>query len=147
NERQSYYLALFQRLGEWQKAGRTVAIGDVAYPNGADPIAMEILLSPDSPVASAKLASYGGWNTAGNTLGTVVAQAVCYLFIGNDPVRQEAQAACLTHRFLEDYGYQAVVRREARAFCQKTFGRRDPDPDKPEEIEAVCHIIEAGLER
>jgi hypothetical protein len=147
NLRQPHYLRLFQMLGGWQRVGRSVALGDVAYPNGADPIAMEILLSPVSPVDVAKLAAYGGWNTAGNTLGTVVAQAVCSLFIGDDPERQRAHAAFLTHRFLEDYGYQVVIRKEARAFCQKTFGRRDPNPIDPHEVSAVCQHIEAGLHR
>ncbi|MDX1931077.1 MAG: DUF4127 family protein [Capsulimonadales bacterium] len=144
-DREPHYRDLFERMGEWRRAGRSVALGDVAYPNGSDPLAMERLLAPDSPVDPSSLAAYGGWNTAGNTLGTVVAQAVCSRFIGDDPARRRSQAAFLTHRFLEDYGYQARVRREARLFCERTFGRRDPDPESPEQVAAVCDAIASGL--
>jgi hypothetical protein len=146
-ERQPYYQKLFERLGEWQRVGRHVALADVAYPNGADPLAVEMLLAPDSPLDPARLAAFGAWNTAGNTLGTVVAQAVCSLFVGDDPARRKAQAAFLTHRFLEDWGYQTVVRREAREFNVASLSRYDPDPTDPRQIAATCRTIEAGLGR
>lgn len=151
SERQSrlpYYEQFFKQLATWQQEGRTVALADVTYPNGSDPIALELLLSKASPLKPGKLAAYGAWNTAGNTLGTVVAQAVCSLFMEGDPAREQAQKAFLAHRFLEDYGYQYKVRREARdANRQRYDGRHDPDPDKPEEIAATCAVIEQGLHR
>lgn len=48
------------------RQGRDVAIADVAFANGSD------LLPGDQFVERpeiARLAAYGGWNTAGNTLG------------------------------------------------------------------------------
>jgi hypothetical protein len=144
-ERLPHYAALFERLGAFQRDGRAVALGDVAYPNGSDPLAMELLLDPAGPLAPSRLAAYGGWNTAGNTLGVVVAQAVCSLFVGSDAARRRAQARFLTHRFLEDWGYQHIVRRRARAFAEAQFGRRDPDPDDAAQVAAVCGEIEAGL--
>jgi hypothetical protein len=146
-ERQPYYQDLFARLGEWQRVGRHVALADVAYPNGADPLAVEMLLAPDSSLDPARLAAFGAWNTAGNTLGTVVAQAVCSLFVGDDPARRKAQAAFLAHRFVEDWGYQTVVRREAREFNVASLSRHDPDPNDPRQIAATCRTIEAGLGR
>ena len=145
-ERAPFYRALFAQMGAWQAQGKPVALGDVAYPNGADPLAMELLLAPDSPVSLSRLAGYGAWNTAGNTLGTTVAQAVCSLFIGDDPARQSAQQAFLTHRFLEDWGYQTVVRKEARAQNRAAFGNYDPDPNDAAQIAATCAAIETGLE-
>ncbi len=147
SEREGYYRTLFQTLAEHQRAGRAVAIGDVAYPNGADPLAVELLLDPASPLAPVTLAAFGAWNTAGNTLGVVVAQAVCSLFMGNDPARARAQAVFLTHRFLEDWGYQTVVRRDARAVSLTQFGTRDPNPENPSEIAAVAAATEIGLTR
>lgn len=144
-EREGYYQVLFRTLGDHQRAGRAVAIGDVAYPNGADPLAIELLLDPVSPLNPAALAAFGAWNTAGNTLGVVVAQAVCSLFVGDDPLRKRAQAIFLAHRFLEDWGYQTVVRRDARAASQVRFGTRDPNPEDPAEIAAVAAVTEAGL--
>lgn len=146
-ERTPFYRAFFGKLGRWQRAGRTVALGDVAYPNGADPIAMDLLLDPASPLDPARLAAFGAWNTAGNTLGVVVAQAVCARMTDGDPAREAAQARFLAHRFLEDYGYQTLIRREARARIAAAYGRRDPDPESPAEVAAACAAIEDGLSR
>jgi hypothetical protein len=60
-----------------------------------------------------RLAAYAGWNTAGNTLGTVLAQAVLSILMQrgagtND--QQAAQVAFLFRRYLDDYYYQAVER-------------------------------------
>lgn len=144
-EREGYYRALFAQLGAWQQAGRPVALGDVAYPNGADPLAMELLLSPDCPLDPAQLLAWGAWNTAGNTLGVVVAQAFCALLLQNDPARAQAQAMFLAHRFLEDWGYQAVVRREARAANVQAFGTRDPNPDDAAQVATAAGFVETGL--
>ncbi|MES2464962.1 MAG: DUF4127 family protein [Armatimonadota bacterium] len=146
-EREGYYKTLFQTLADHQRAGRAVAIGDVAYPNGADPLAIEMLLDPASPLDPAALAAFGAWNTAGNTLGVVVAQAVCSLFIEEDPIRARAQAVFLAHRFLEDWGYQTVVRRDARAVSQAKFGTRDPNPTDTSQVAAVAAAAEMGLSR
>lgn len=144
-EREPFYRALLAQLGALQQAGKPVALGDVAYPNGADPLAIELLLSADSPLDPARLAAFGAWNTAGNTLGVVVAQAVCSLLIGDDPAREAAQKTFLAHRFLEDWGYQTLVRQQAREHLRAAFNRRDPDPAAPDQINAARSVIEAGL--
>jgi hypothetical protein len=146
-ERAPYYQAFFARLAAWQEAGRPVALGDVAYPNGADPLAMAMLLDAACPLDPARLAAFGAWNTAGNTLGVVVAQAACSLMTGGDPERERAQSVFLAHRFLEDYGYQTLVRREARDHLAAAYNRRDPDPADPAQVESACAVIEAGLTR
>ena len=139
------YARFLARLGGWQAQGIPVALADVAYPNGSDPLLTELLLAPDCPLRRRRLCAYGAWNTAGNTLGTVVAQAACALRIGDDPQRAAAQKLFLAHRFLEDYGYQSVVRREARADAEARWGRRDPDPDSPDEQAHVCRFIARRL--
>ncbi len=144
-DREGFYKNFLSELGKWQQ-NKPVAIGDVAYPNGADPLLMELLLAPDCPVQPGALAAFGAWNTAGNTLGVVVAQAVCSLFIGNDPTRQAAQNAFLTHRFLEDWGYQTLVRREARTANRAAFGTNDPNPQDDEQIAFTAQSIETGLQ-
>jgi hypothetical protein len=88
-------------LGDWMRAGRKVAVADVAFPNGAEPALVELLLEN---VAVHKLAAFGGWNTAGNTLGTVLG-AACV------PCRDDAaRLRQLAHHLLEDWAYQSVVR-------------------------------------
>ena len=146
-ERTPHYEAFFAALARFQSSGKAVALGDVTYPNGSDPLAIEMLLSPACPLDPARLAAYGAWNTAGNTLGTVVAQAVVSQLTDGDPARERAQALFLAHRFLEDWGYQAVVRREARARVTAAYGRRDPDPESEEQQAFARAAIEEGLTR
>lgn len=144
-ERTPAYRAFLAELARWQARGTPVALADVAYPNGSDPLLTELLLAADSPLALGRLAAYGAWNTAGNTLGVVVAQAACALLIDGDGARALAQRIFLTHRFLEDWGYQTLTRREARAEAERLWGRRDPDPDDPEHLAVLCAFIEERL--
>ncbi|MGO8673462.1 MAG: DUF4127 family protein [Capsulimonadaceae bacterium] len=136
------YRAFLNRLAGAQAAGVAVALADVAYPNGADPVLSELLLAPDCPLSPGALAAYGGWNTAGNTLGVVIAQAALSTLPGADPA---AQARFLAHRFLEDYGYQLRVRKEARIEANSRWSRRDPDPDSNEQQQGLCAYIEGRL--
>lgn len=139
------YRAFLQTLAEEQKCGVPVALADVAYPNGGDPLLTELLLAEGCPLFLGALAAYGAWNTAGNTLGVVVAQAACAGLMGDDPARAAAQTVFLAHRFLEDWGYQSVVRREARAEAVRLWGRPEPDPDSPAEQAQLCGFIESRL--
>ena len=143
-ERQDSYHAFLLRLRQHQSTGRSVALADVAYPNGSDPLMSELLLGGEFLVPG-ELIAYGAWNTAGNTLGTTVAQAACALQIQADPARDAAQQAFLAHRFLEDYGYQGVVRREARDYAEAQWGRRDPNPESSVEVAAITAFVENKL--
>src|ERR1017187_3653200 len=69
------------------------------------------LMSQQPPAAS--LAAYGGWNTAGNTLGTVLAQAVIRaIALRAGPTREQraAHLEFLFLRFLDDDLYQGRER-------------------------------------
>jgi hypothetical protein len=90
--------------------GERVAVADCRYPNGADPFLVEALR--DAGVLL-DLLSYGGWNTAGNAMGSTVAAAVTAV-VGEaaGTVDRAAQQRFLLTRLVEDYGYQSVVRRE-----------------------------------
>jgi hypothetical protein len=90
--------------------GHAVALADVAFVNGADLILGNRLVRHPEIT---QLHSYGGWNTAGNTLGTVLAQAVLRLLsrkAGGDPEQTRAHLEFLFLRFLDDYAYQARER-------------------------------------
>jgi hypothetical protein len=91
-------------------AGRLAAVADVAFVNASDLILCD-LLRPHPQVTA--LAAYGGWNTAGNTLGTVLAQAVIRAVALRAPISRDQQAAHLEFlflRFLDDDLYQARER-------------------------------------
>lgn len=93
--------------------GRLAAVADVAYSNGADGKLVSMLLRY---VGLKRLAAYAAWNTAGNTLGTAVAQASVYHAVGKDvpddvkKAAAKAQLEFLLHRLIEDWAYQAVLR-------------------------------------
>ena len=114
---------LLAQARQRQMAGQAVAIADVAYPNGADP-ALIALLQDELDVSA--LTAYGAWNTAGNTIGTVLAQASTARLI-NSAAGQAAQDVFLLHRFVEDWGYQHIVRAEVRAWLKANYGTTEPD--------------------
>ena len=89
------------------KKKRPVALADVAYVNGSD-LTLGNLLMQHPEIT--RLIAYGGWNTAGNTLGTVLAHAVLRLLAqrnGVDPEQTQAHYEFLFIRLLDDYFYQA----------------------------------------
>jgi hypothetical protein len=106
------------RAAQHMARGQRVAVADVAYPNGADPIFLDMLFDA-LPIRD--LAAYGAWNTAGNTIGSVLA-AAC-VPVTDDAARQHF----LAHRFLEDWGYQLCVRTEMRAIYKEADPARLPE--------------------
>ena len=114
-------------LGE----GRQVALADLKYSNGADPLLIEML---EGDGVLMRLIAYGGWNTAGNALGSVVAAAAA-IQIGETAGTLDRDAArrLMLHRLVEDYGYQALARRPLNAGVY-TF------PDAGEERQAEAAI-------
>lgn len=96
---------LLRRLGPDRRAGSApIAFADVAYANGADPRLWERLASGFDPD---RVAGFAAWNTAGNTLGTVVAAASAFLTGPADPA---AHRSFVLDRLADDYLYQSVLR-------------------------------------
>ena len=113
-------------------------ICDVAYPNGADPVLIELL---QQHVALDELAAYGAWNTAGNTIGTALAQA-CASHFAHSTEGRKAQRRFLAHRFIEDWGYQHVARNELRQALVRETDKREP---AEENLAQTCAWIEGRL--
>lgn len=91
-------------------AGKSCAVVDVAYVNAGDKLLGDLLCQL---VDIAQLSAYGGWNTAGNTLGTVLAQAVIrqvQKVRGATAVSIAAHLQFLFLRLVEDYLYMAHLR-------------------------------------
>ncbi|WP_283138438.1 DUF4127 family protein [Rhizohabitans arisaemae] len=93
---------LAERVSGLVRAGRRVVVADVADANGSDP---ELVAALRSRIRLDALAGYAGWNTAGNSIGSAVAQGCAALTGGPGSTRK-----VLAHRFLEDLGYQSGVR-------------------------------------
>ena len=105
--------AFFNDLLATAAAGVPCALADVRYSNGADRTLVARLL--DAPRASG-VAAYGGWNTASNTLGMALAQALIATQRGDVADRAaksaEANRNFTILRLLDDWGYQAIVRQQ-----------------------------------
>ena len=91
-----------QRVKTEVESGRRVAVGDVAFGNGSDNSLMTALRQEG---LLDRLASYSGWNTAGNTLGYAVGQGMLAEHT-QDALRQKLLAV----RYLDDWAYQANIR-------------------------------------
>jgi hypothetical protein len=117
-------LRTVEAISQALDGGERVSLADCRYPNGSDPVLVEALRDAGLLL---RLDAYGGWNTAGNTLGSTVA-ASTVATVGRhtgtlDPVAQER---FLLHRLVEDYGYQARVRNDLLAqLGEAAF--RDPE--------------------
>lgn len=87
---------------EYIKNAKRVIVADVAYSNGSD---MELIALLGAEGILDRISAYGGWNTNGNTLGTVLSAGAFSLYYG---VNEEF----LAYRIMEDCGYQALVRQQ-----------------------------------
>ena len=99
----------------------------------------------------ATLTGYGGWNTAGNAIGTAVAHGVVRWLSLQDtataahPARQAAQAAFLLDRWLDDDLYKSRIRPGLVASVRA----RGWDPFRFTEVQgtAVAQEIHRAVER
>ncbi len=101
--RQGALIDLAEQIGRWINEGRRVIVCDLAYPNGSDPVLIGAL---QQKIRLRDLAAYGGWNTAGNTIGVALAQGIAQLRDFN----QEEALRFLTHRFAEDFCFMHQLR-------------------------------------
>lgn len=80
---------------------------DILNANGADNNFVEQLLKQD--LDNYNFYGYAGWNTTGNTLGTVLCCAIVKFFASN--FNKDAFKKIQLVRFLDDWAYQANVRK------------------------------------
>ena len=91
-----------------------LAIADVAFANGGDPELITPLI--DAQFSFLDLFAYAGWNTPGNSIGTTVAMALLTWHAKRTGrFNVQAHTQLLLTRFLDDWGYQACVRKQLRA--------------------------------
>lgn len=93
---------------------------DVAYANGADPVLISELL--ERPDLLKKLWAYGGWNTTGNTIGSVLATASARYYASASDKFAETEIyakQALFVRLLDDWAYQTKVRPQLKGTASK----------------------------
>lgn len=94
------------------RKGHMIALADVASCNGADHTLMQLLTKRN---LLQSIDAYAGWNTSGNTLGTVIAHAVVHSYYRNIEVSEEKMRLSrqfMIYRLIEDWGYQTIVRKD-----------------------------------
>ena len=89
-------------VSDYVAKGYPVAIADIAFANGSDNALMNELKKRGLLF---KIRAYGGWNTATNSTGFVLAEAELAKHMKNDDVD-----ALLATRYLDDWAYQANIR-------------------------------------
>ena len=95
------------QVGVLLAAGRRVSVADVAHVNGADD---ELMLGLAADGALTRLAGYGGWNTAGNALGSSVALGCAAALVDVSGAGAAALELATAARVFDDWLYQARVR-------------------------------------
>jgi len=120
------------------KSGKHVAIADVLFKvwGGGDSRLIEALAREH---LLDRVIGYASWGTPGNTLGTVIPQANFYTLarhkLFDDPQRAEhsenAEANFTLHRYVEDYGYQAIVRRAVNDYTRRELKIEVEEFDQP----------------
>jgi len=111
--------------------GRPVAVADLSLVNRMDPFLAESSLAE---LNLFELQGFASWNTPANTVGTVIAQAVCHLVAENSPTwtlgqrleSEKTHQAFLLARFIDDYAFQTVVRENVRANAKGLSSTADP---------------------
>jgi len=110
--RQEFSSAFLPQIFACLEKGERVALCDVAFPNGADEVLMDAVSQFPHEIL-ARLIAYGGWNTAGNTTGTILAQCAALVRSQKMGLGDEAEPLnrdFLFERLLDDWFYQANLR-------------------------------------
>lgn len=97
-------------MGYYQERGYIVGCADVAYANGAD---LKLIPLLKKGISIEKLDGFAAWNTAGNTLGTVVSHSAMRFLARELDLGLSSAVAHLEFlllRFADDWAYQAIVR-------------------------------------
>ncbi|MBI4278478.1 MAG: DUF4127 family protein [Armatimonadetes bacterium] len=105
-------LSTVSRLADARVRSIPAAVADVRYANGADDQLVRHLLRHPEALG---IVAYSAWNTCSNTLGTVIADATIALHVRRGRLGAPDAGAILRRfliqRFVEDWGYQAIVRK------------------------------------
>lgn len=100
-----------QHIKQAMDKGIAVSIADIAYSNGSD---NRLLYELKKYGLLYKVDAYNGWNTASNTVGYAVAQAI----LGSH-MTEAAHRDMLTQQYMDNWAYQANVRKQIYRMQEK----------------------------
>lgn len=116
---ESYIPAFVERIAQTLESGKGAAVADVAYCNSGD---ITFVSEMERRFGVMNLWGYAGWNTASNTLGTVICQGVLRYLYGDTDTHRRFTAL----RIMDDVVYSADVRREMLALGYGSGGTEIP---------------------
>ena len=133
-------------LADAVQQGQDCAVVDVAYVNAGDVALGDLLLQMET---LSQLAAYGGWNTAGNTLGCVLAQAVirCVQRQKAETRDLAAHVRFLFLRLLEDSLYMGRLRTQIMIEDQPRLGLPPTMSNVGDKYPAVLAIVDERLQQ
>jgi hypothetical protein len=133
-------------LADAVQQGQDCAVVDVAYVNAGDVALGDLLLQMGT---LSQLAAYGGWNTAGNTLGCVLAQAVirCVQRQKAETRDLAAHVRFLFLRLLEDLLYMGRLRPQIMIEDQPRLGLSPTMSNVGDKYPAVLAVVEERLQQ
>jgi hypothetical protein len=106
------YREFVHSIGYYIDKGKVVALADVATCNGSDQPLMKLLCKTK---LIDKVNAYAGWNTSGNTMGTVLAHGIIESYYHQrdkeNMGRRRKSREFFYSRLVEDWGYQSIARR------------------------------------
>jgi len=95
-------------------SNKPVMIADIACANGGDNLLVKKIIAENLNIA--KLYGYAGWNTTGNTLGSVISTGISrFIAQKSGNFNLEKFKIILLTRLADDWAYQTVVRQIIRA--------------------------------
>lgn len=114
NKHYTYYSEVnhrefMQAIKGYLRKNKTIALADVAIINGGDHYLLKALhkqgLLPE-------ITAYAGWNTSGNTLGTVIAHVIICSYYEKNNLSDYVAASQLfyVYRLIEDWLFQSIIR-------------------------------------
>ncbi|MFH5181798.1 DUF4127 family protein [Paenibacillus sp. TAB 01] len=113
-----HYREFLASMQSYLRKGKRVALGDVAVCNGGDLVLMNLLKQQG---LVDRLTAYAGWNTSGNTLGTVISHFIIISYYLEQPDSERnswrigESRKFYYHRIVEDFIYQSIVRQDMLA--------------------------------
>lgn len=129
---ESYIGEFVESIAKTLDSGRGAAVADVAYCNSGD---ITFATEMEKKFGVLKLWGYAGWNTASNTLGTVICQGVLRYLFGDSPTHRRFTAL----RIMDDAVYSADVRLE---MLRLGYGRGGEEiPTRGEASERITRRI------
>lgn len=124
---------------------KVLGIADVATCNGSDQTLMFTLKKQG---LLERIDSYAGWNTSGNTLGTVIAHTIIEAYYQQQPdkekERRRKSREFYYSRLVEDWGYQTIARKAVAAHDVPRLGGTYFDISG--QLDEILEVIKSYLE-